>query len=236
MEWKTEEAETARRLIREGNSFKQVAVVLGKTYASVVRKLNRAGIKSNYNQRRTSYAIIKYERYDWKLIQEHHDKGLTYLELLERFKLNSNSIAWGKANNKLKFRTLGEGVRLGIKKGNYPKSSKRGMERYRQLCVFKFGVKSYPNELELKLIEKYGWYKAKNRGDNPIGISRDHLFSVYEGFKNGILPYYLRHPANCKLIRQIDNSKKHSKSSITFDELLNKIQNWNSKYGTVTQG
>lgn len=102
---------------------------------------------------------------------------------------------------------------------------------YRNSCVFKFSLNSYPNEFDFDLINKYGWYKAKNHGNNPNGISRDHIYSCNEGFINLIDPYILSHPANCQLIRQSKNASKHDKCNITLNSLKEKIKEWNSKYG-----
>jgi len=84
-------------------------------------------------------------------------------------------------------------------------------------------VFDYPSYFDLFLIEKYGWYKAKNRGDNPNGISRDHMISIVDGFKNNIPPEIIKHPANCQLMKHPDNNRKNTKSSITIEELKSKI-------------
>ena len=39
-------------------------------------------------------------------------------------------------------------------------------ESYRKLTNFKFNLSDYPDEFDFSLVEQYGWYKAKNRGDN----------------------------------------------------------------------
>lgn len=102
---------------------------------------------------------------------------------------------------------------------------------YRSQAKFKFALSSYPNEFEFNLIKESGWYKASNHGDNLKGISRDHMFSVDEGYKQGIDPYLISHPANCKLMKHEDNFKKLTKCSITIDELQKRIREWNLKYG-----
>jgi hypothetical protein len=101
---------------------------------------------------------------------------------------------------------------------------------YKLNCKFKFDLSNYPNEFEFYLIEKYGWYKAKNNGNNLGGVSRDHMLSVNEGYKLGIDPYFLSHPANCKLMIHTDNIRKNKKSSITKEELIERVKNWDIKY------
>jgi hypothetical protein len=80
------------------------------------------------------------------------------------------------------------------------------------------------------LIRKYGWYKAKNKGNNLNGVSRDHMYSVMEGYRNNVDPSIISHPANCRLIRHNDNISKLDGSTITLEELLDRIEKWNKKY------
>ena len=101
---------------------------------------------------------------------------------------------------------------------------------YRKKCQFSFSLDLYPDEFDFDLIKKYGWYKAKNRGNNPNGISRDHMYSIKDGFLNGVDPKIISHPANCQLIQQPLNAKKQSKSCITLDQLKERIRIWDEKY------
>lgn len=112
---------------------------------------------------------------------------------------------------------------------------KSAWEKYHKECNFEFNIYDYPKYFDLTLIEKYGWYKAKNRGNNLNGISRDHIFSVKDGFMNRIDPKIVSHPANCELKRHIDNQKKRTKSFITLEELKKKIDNFNNIYGLMAE-
>jgi len=103
-------------------------------------------------------------------------------------------------------------------------------ESYIIECKFIFNVYNYPDYFDLKLIEKYGWFSPPNRGNNTKGISRDHILSINYGFLNKIDSKIISHPANCKLILQSENSRKHKKSFITHEELLQKIQIFNNRY------
>jgi hypothetical protein len=118
-----------------------------------------------------------------------------------------------------------ENITDGIKKGKFL------YDLYRKQCSFKFALNQFPTEYDFSMIKDRGWYKAKNHGDNLYGVSRDHIFSVYEGFKQQIDPYYISHPANCKLLLHSENASKHSDCGITIEELKNKIKEWNEKYG-----
>lgn len=103
---------------------------------------------------------------------------------------------------------------------------------YRRRCAFTFALNQFPNEFDFKLIEKYGWYAASNSKEpNLNGVSRDHMLSVKYGFEHKIDPKIISHPANCRLLRQNENSKKNCNCSITYEQLLEKIRIWEEKYG-----
>ena len=102
---------------------------------------------------------------------------------------------------------------------------------YRRACNFNFSLNSFPEEFDFSLIEEFGWYTAKNHGNNMDGISRDHKFSVLEGFNQKIDPYYISHPANCQLLQQRKNASKCDKCSFSLDELKKAVEEWNNKYG-----
>lgn len=122
-------------------------------------------------------------------------------------------------------------VHCSMKFRNKKKREQRtDLVNYRDDCAFKFSIRDYSEEFDFVLIEQYGWYKAKNRGDNLNGISRDHMVSIRYGFDNNIPPEHLSHPANCRLIRHNDNVSKGSKNHITYEELLIRIEVWDKKY------
>lgn len=102
---------------------------------------------------------------------------------------------------------------------------------YKRYCRFDFSLNDYPDEFNFELIKKFGWYKAKNRGNNLNGISRDHKYSCNEAFKKLIDPYLISHPANCQLLRHNENISKFDKCSISLNELKTNIIEWNKKYG-----
>lgn len=104
---------------------------------------------------------------------------------------------------------------------------------YRYQCRFKFGLTSYPDLFKdsSSIIKEYGWYSAANKGNNLSGCSRDHMFSVSDGFINKIDPSIISHPANCKVIPHRENQCKNKKSTITLEELYNRIDDFNKKHG-----
>ena len=106
-------------------------------------------------------------------------------------------------------------------------------QEYRRKCSFNFAISDYHDEFDLELLKRYGWYSATNHGNNMTGVSRDHIYSVFEGYKNRVDPKIISHPANCQLLLQSDNASKKTKCDITLDELKLKIDKWNKKYGLV---
>ncbi len=100
---------------------------------------------------------------------------------------------------------------------------------YRPACEFKFEIQLFAHEFHLALVDEYGWYSLHNQS----GVSRDHMYSVKAGFINNISPDILNHPANCAIMLHIENNKKKTRSSITIDELLERIRIWDMKYSIL---
>ena len=101
---------------------------------------------------------------------------------------------------------------------------------YRIQCKFHFNLSDFPDEFDFSLIEKYGWYKAKNHGNNLNGVSRDHMYSIMEGYRNHVDPKIISHPANCRLVQHNDNVSKLDASVISLEDLLKRIEEWDKKY------
>jgi hypothetical protein len=110
----------------------------------------------------------------------------------------------------------------------------KDVTEYRQYyldCNFKFGLSDFPNEFNFGLIEEHGWYSPSNSSKPNIkGVSRDHIFSVSGGYKQGVGPEIISHPANCRLMVHSNNIGKGGNCDITIEELKDKIKKWNKKY------
>ena len=150
---------------------------------------------------------------------------------------NGTRSAWSKGLTKEtdeRVRRISE--RISVSKTGKPRYDLRkdrdisNLKDYRHACGFKFNLADFPDEFDFSLVESYGWYKAKNRGDNLNGVSRDHMVSVSFGFSNGIDPSIISHPANCRLVRHNENVSKGAKCTFTLKELLERIEAWNLKY------
>lgn len=110
---------------------------------------------------------------------------------------------------------------------NYDRKELTEFSKYKLDCKFKFSLNSYPNKFDFTLINEHGWYSAKNsKNPNLNGVSRDHMYSIYDGFKNNVDPYLISHPANCKLMIHPENNKKDRTSSITLEELISLVNKW----------
>lgn len=108
-------------------------------------------------------------------------------------------------------------------------------EQYSLMCKFAFDVYRYPEWFDLALANTHGWYKAKNKGNNLTGVSRDHMFSVKAGFLAGVDPKLISHPANCQLMQHSMNSAKKTQCSITSEELTERINKFNKQYVHVAE-
>lgn len=133
--------------------------------------------------------------------------------------LECNTTMWCTPSNNRKFCTSKCWV-------NYTEKNKESFLLYRQRCNFDFNFEDYPNKFDFMLVEQYGWYSPSNKGNNLNGVSKDHMVSVRTGFELGIDPSIIKHPANCKLMLHRENQSKREKSSITVNELLERIKHW----------
>ena len=96
-------------------------------------------------------------------------------------------------------------------------------ELYYLKCAFRFGFDDLKRVEGFDLIQKYGMYSVP---DNLDGVARDHMVSRYYGWTHNIPPEVISHPANCRIIKQRENSSKGKDCSITVEELYERIKNW----------
>lgn len=171
----------------------------------------------------------------WKDIQSDYDTGMSIRDICKKRMMSHKTIDKASKLGLFKSRSLSDAGRLSniFKPRDYSEFRKNrpALVNYRADCAFKFNLKDYPEEFDFTLIEIYGWYKPKNRGNNLTGISRDHSISVRYGFDNNLSSAHLAHPANCVLMQHGNNVSKGKNISMSYDELLNRIDAWNKKYG-----
>lgn len=92
---------------------------------------------------------------------------------------------------------------------------------YADSCRFTFNAYDYPFIEGFEQLDKIKWYHPIK---NPNGVSRDHLFSVSDGWDNHVDPEIMKHPANCRFVPHIVNQQKRAKSIITLEELMIRIE------------
>ena len=86
----------------------------------------------------------------------------------------------------------------------------------RERFAFTFRLEHFPKLFDIETIRRIGLYHPKKNVD---GLSRDHRVSVNDAIKNGFDPFYIKHPLNCAIMPQRENSSKKAKSSLSYDEL-----------------
>lgn len=90
---------------------------------------------------------------------------------------------------------------------------------------FSINVFKYPELFDLDDLMKIG-FRSK---ENPNGYTRDHKVSVNEAIRNGYDPYYITHVMNCELMLWPENNQKKTKSSINYEELVRRVNEYDSK-------
>lgn len=222
--WSEYEILELKKLINDGLTIKNISLLLNRSYSSIRKKINRLDIE--YNNFNLTKSI------DWIDIQNSYNNGLTYREIVKKYKISPQKIKKAREDGFLEFRNLSDAWKSGISSGRRKVNNTSDIsiyKNYKTNCQFKFNVYDYPSEFDIGIVEKFGWYKASNNGNNPNGVSRDHMISIRYGFENHIDVRIISHPANCQLILQKENSRKNKKISLTLGELLIRINNWNIK-------
>jgi hypothetical protein len=171
----------------------------------------------------------------WGILQAEYDSGKSIRDLAKIHNMASKTFIKASKLGLFKLRSMSDASknRAKIKPNDYSfvRERRSALVNYRADCAFKFNLSDYPDEFDFTLIESYGWYKPKNRGDNLTGVSRDHAVSVRYGFDNKLPAEHLAHPANCVLMQHGKNVSKGKKNTMSYEDLLNRIEAWDKKYG-----
>ena len=68
---------------------------------------------------------------------------------------------------------------------------------------------------------------------NPKNLKRgwknnhvDHKYSISQGFKDRVNPFYIAHPCNLQMLKAKDNKRKNAKCDHSLEELNEKIDNF----------
>jgi len=71
-----------------------------------------------------------------------------------------------------------------------------------------------------KLLKKLKHYSKRGHANITDSYQLDHKFSIFNGFKNNILPIYIGNINNLEMIKSIDNLKKGRSNSISLEILF----------------
>ena len=88
----------------------------------------------------------------------------------------------------------------------------------------------YEQEVDRLTNQNYKKYKEIINPDNLTrGRTRgtyqlDHVMSKIDGFKEGVDPKLISHPANLRMLTSTENQSKNSKSQYTKNQLLEEIK------------
>ena len=96
------------------------------------------------------------------------------------------------------------------------------LKNYREKARFNFNKIEFPQLYDEVLIKKHGWFHNENQN----GVVFDHLYRVVDGFINKIPSEIISHPANAELITMHENRRRQKQSSISLDELYERIGRW----------
>jgi hypothetical protein len=106
-----------------------------------------------------------------------------------------------------------------------------GRNVYLRKCQFKFNPYALPSIPGYNLLLATG---INHPITNPSGVTIDHMLSVEYGWRNGVDPLIISHPANCQYMSVQDNSRKNTTSSISLLDLIHRIESNNLEEVTNT--
>jgi hypothetical protein len=236
MKWTEDKDKELEKLISDGFRYSIIADIMGTTYKSIMNRAHRLGVKTIYHKKTTCLNCgIEFEStisHNRKFCGSScsaifNNKGRVVTE--EQKQKVREKLTKPKKEKIIKpkvCRFCGETDITGTKKIICDVCKKQFYKFYKPLCVFDFNIKNYDSKFDLSIVNVYGWYSPKNKGNNLNGVSKDHMYSVRDGFINKIDPEIIKHPANCQLMLHNENNSKNYNSSITIDDLIERIKNW----------
>lgn len=160
------------------------------------------GKKCSQKHKWTDESKIKGVNKRKEFYQQHPEK------LKERNKSVSraNKIIWSSDSELRRLQTIAH---------KKTKTQKRNQLNLDDVDLYYRLVYSYTNSNDLNMLENFD--KRGISGDNVYHL--DHKFSIYEGFKQNILPCYIGNINNLEMLLAYENNSKGKNCSITVDEL-----------------
>ena len=178
---------------------------------------------------------VRYSDVDFmkSTIQNHINDNLSPKQIAELYQIQYSDFGmFIKRCLGIKIKTRKEAAR------NYFKQASRSITDEKHIywreCNFAFDPFTEPNIAGYDLLDRYKFEPgcATKRSPGEVYLHRDHMISKLYGYENNIPSHHISHPANCEIMFAHDNIKKNSASSITYEELLIRIENWN--YGNIS--
>lgn len=253
MKWTKENDSELIRLISIGKRHDEIKTELNTSIRSITNRCTRLRLKVNYHKEykceQCGNLFISYISIERKFcskscsatfnnlnsVKSEETKEKISKKLIGKRYKTKKSIIKKEKNEKI-IKKYGSLKRKCKYCGNYKIDKKHKAicddcrveyyEAYRPSCEFKFDINKYKDKFDFKLVEQYGWYSPSNKGNNLNGVSRDHLYSVRDGFINKVDCEIINHPANCGLLKHTENSSKHDYSCISLEELKERIKKW----------
>jgi hypothetical protein len=236
MRWTKEKDEELKNLISEGLKYSIIADIMDTTYKSIMNRAHRLDVKTVYHKKITCLNCgVEFEgaiSHNRKFCGSScsatfNNKGRVVTE--EQKQKVREKLTKPKKEKVVKQRNCRfcyENVIIEKHKIICDNCKINFYKFYKPLCVFEFDITEYKNKFDLESVKNNGWYSPKNKGNNLKGVSKDHMYSVRDGFINKIDPKIIKHPANCQLLLHSENNSKNYNSSITIEELMERIKNW----------
>lgn len=154
-----------------------------------------------------------------EIILEHLKSGMSPNDIKNHYKINYSDFGmFIKSSLKIKLKSYSESVNNYFTKIGRKVTDEKSL--YFKQCSFKFDPYSMPELPGYELLLKFGIYHSVK---NKFGVCRDHIISKENGWRNKIDARLISHPANCQFLTNLDNILKSTKSYITVDELLKRI-------------
>lgn len=224
-------------LIDEGLSLKEIAKYFNISYSTIIRLCNKYNLKSKFNELKSELInclecnlpfngnIKEKRKFCSRSCSVTFNNKVRIITEDTKIKISNTLKSKNKKVIKIRLCKNCNNV-VGYKKIICDECRINYYEYYRPSSKFDFDIDLYKDRFDLSIVKIYGWYSPSNKGNNLNGVSKDHLFSVKDGFINKVSVDIIKHPANCKLMIHKHNQIKNSKSSITLNELLKRIEEW----------
>lgn len=164
------------------------------------------------------------------IIQNEYDSGLSPSMISKKYKIShSNFSMFLHQTLKINLKDFAASYNSGYRKHKHKSKNNKNLKKlYYKECQFKFSPYQEPNIIGFDLLSKYSFSKPQNKEPNTTYLHRDHMVSISYGYENNIPPEHISHPANCEILTEKDNISKSSGCSITYEELLDRIYNWDN--------